>query len=323
MVKLQMSDPAHEEARRKLGAIVFSDHPYQKGDQDFPFPALTLEERLRFELFGYMIVDDLFTEGELGSIEAVAKTAREEILASLGDRPFQRPPPPKKYNDFKEGAIWWGHRTVSESGELYLHRLLIENVLGLDPVFLTVLSKPRLLGIATELLGGTFRAHSLSVRFNRRSDHPDLGWHGGVGRFRDRVAYKNGWFHTPILGMILFLTDIGPEDGGTGFFAGSHHLDLPYDTMKQYMTDCPDSEFFHQVEGRRGSTLFFADGPLMHRTIPIQSDNERLIMLSRLVHSDYEIGQTEPIGSVEHVPSDLMPMFYGRAFMPRYLPAGR
>jgi hypothetical protein len=89
----QMWDPVQEEVRRKLGAIVFSDHPHQMGDQDFPFPALTLEERLRFELFGYTIVDDLFTEGELGSIEAAANTAREEILASLGDRPFQRPPP--------------------------------------------------------------------------------------------------------------------------------------------------------------------------------------------------------------------------------------
>lgn len=322
MVRVQMWDRAHEEARRKLGTIVFSDHPPQQGDPDFPFPALTLEERIRFELFGYTIVEDLFTEQELRSIEAAANRAREEVLSTVGDRPFQRPPPPKKYNDFKAGAIWWGHRTATESGDLYLHRLLIEAVLGLDPIFLSVLTKPRLQGIATELLGGTFRFLSLAVRFNRRSDHPDLGWHGGVSRFKDRVAYKNSWFHTPILGMILFLTDIGPEDGGTGFFAGSHRLDLPYDALKQYITDRPGSEFFHQVVARRGSVLFFADGPLMHRTIPIQSDRERLIMLSRLVHSDYEIGQTQPVGRIDHVPPDLMPLFYGRAFMPRYRPRG-
>ena len=277
---------------------------------------------MRFELFGYTIVEDLFTEQELQSIEAAANRAKEEILATVGARTFKPPPPPKKYDDFKAGAIWRGLRTKTASGELYLHRLLIEQVLGLDPIFLSVLTRPRVLGIATELLGGTFRFLSVAVRFNRRSDHPDLGWHGGVSRFKDRVVCKNGWFHTQILGMILFLTDIGPEDGGTGFFAGSHRLDLPYDALKQYITDHPDSEFFHQVVAKRGSALLFADGPLMHRTIPIQSDKERLIMLSRLVHSDYEAGHTEPVGCVDHVPPDLMPLFYGRAFTPRYRPRG-
>ena len=37
------------------------------------------------------------------------------------------------------------------------------DVLGLDAVFLSVLTRPRLLGLATELLGGTFRFHSLKV----------------------------------------------------------------------------------------------------------------------------------------------------------------
>ena len=82
--------------------------------------------------------------------------------------------------------------------------------------------------------------------------------------------------------MILYLTDVGPGDGGTGIFAGSHRLDLSYDDLKQYITDHPDSEFFHQTTAKRGSALLFADGPLMHRTINIETDKERLIMLSRL-----------------------------------------
>ncbi len=315
-------DPANREVLQKIGAIAFSDTPPEQTDPDYSFPVLTLEERMRFELLGYTIVEDLFDEQELQSIEAAANRAREEILSTVGARPFQRPKPPQKYNDFKEGAIWWGHRTETESGELFLHRLLIEAVLGLDPIFLSVLTKPRVLGVATELLGGTFRFASVAVRFNRRSDHPDLGWHGGVGRFKDRVAHKNGWFHTPILGMILYLTDVGPDDGGTGIFAGSHRLDLSYGDLKQYITDHPDSEFFHQVVAKRGSVLLFADGPLMHRTVPIQSDKERLIMLSRLVHSDYEIGQTGQLGKVDHVPPDLMPFFYGRPFTPRYRARG-
>ena len=122
--------------------------------------------------------------------------------------------------------------------------------------------------------------------------------------------------------MILYLTDVGPQDGGTGIFAGSHRFDLSFDDLRQYITDHPQSPFFHQVVAKRGSTLLFADGPLMHRTIPIQSEAERLIMLSRLVHSDYEFGRTEALGHIDHVPADLMPLFHGRAFTPKYRPRG-
>ncbi|MCZ6633451.1 MAG: phytanoyl-CoA dioxygenase family protein [bacterium] len=302
--------------------FAFSDLPSEQPEPDYPFPALTLEERMRFELFGYTIVEDLFTEQELQSIEAAAKKAKNEILEAAENRTFEIPPPPNKYHPFKEGAIWRGLRTTTESGELYLDRLEIEQVLGLNPIFLSALTKPRVLGIATELLGGTFRFFSVGVRFNRRSNFPMLGWHGGVSRHKDRAVCKNGWLHTQILGMIVYLTDVGPTDGGTGIFAGSHRLDLSYDVLKKYITDHPDSELFHQVVARRGSTLLFADGPLMHRTIPIQSDKERLIMLSRMVHSDYEIGQTEPVGRMDQVSSSLMPLFHGRAFTPKYRPRG-
>ena len=194
--------------------------------------------------------------------------------------------------------------------------------LDLTPIYLSVLTKPRVLGIATELLGGTFRFFSVGVRFNRRSETPVLGWHGGVTRHKDRAVCMNGWFHTQILGIILYLTDVGPGDGGTGIFAGSHRLSLSYDDLKQYITDHPDSEFFHQTTAKRGSVLLFADGPLMHRTINIETDKERLIMISRLVHSDYEFGNTRSVGRTDQVPHDVMPLFYGRAFTPRYRPQG-
>lgn len=298
----------------------FSDVP--QTEFDYPFPALTLEQRMRFELFGYTIVEDLFTEPELQSIVASAHRLKAEILDAAGDNEITPPPPPKKYEDFRDGAIWRANRRRNASGDLHLERLEIENVLGLDPIYLSILTKPRVLGIATELLGGTFRFHQVAVRFNRRSETPVLGWHGGVTRHKDRAVRKNGWFHTQILGLILYLTDVGPGDGGTGIFAGSHRLDLSYNDLKQYITDHPDSEFFHQTTAKRGSALLFADGPLMHRTINIETDRERLIMLSRLVHSDYEFGEMASLGQTDHVPHELMPLFYGRAFMPRYRPRG-
>ena len=299
----------------------FTDVPEK--EYDYPFPVLTLEQRMRFELYGYTVVEDLFTEEELGSIEGVAGQVKEELLEAAGDAPFEPLPPPEKYHPFRDGAKWRGNRTRTAAGGLHLDRLEIESVLGLDPVFLSVLTKPRMLGVATELLGGTFRFHSLAVRFNRRSENPVLGWHGGVSRHKDRAVCANGWFHTQILGLILYLTDVGPDDGGTGIFAGSHRIHLPFDDLKRYITDNPDSEFFHEISARRGSVLLFADGPLMHRTIPIRSDRERLIMLCRMVHSDYEFGNTEWLGRTDDVPHDLMPLFHGRAFTPRYRPRGQ
>ena len=202
----------------------FSDVP--QTEFDYPFPALTLEQRMRFELFGYTIVEDLFTEQELQSLEASASRLKAEILDGVGDVEITPPPPPRKYEDFRDGAIWRANRRRTASGDLHMERLEIENVLGLDPIYLSVLTRPRVLGIATELLGGTFRFHQVAVRFNRRSETPVLGWHGGVTRHKDRAVRKNGWFHTQILGLILYLTDVGPGDGGTGIFAGSHRLDL-------------------------------------------------------------------------------------------------
>ena len=176
---------------------------------------------MRFELFGYTVVEDLFTEEELGSIEGVAGQVKEELLEAAGDAPFEPLPPPEKYHPFRDGAKWRGNRTRTAAGGLHLDRLEIESVLGLDPVFLSVLTKPRMLGVATELLGGTFRFHSLAVRFNRRSENPVLGWHGGVSRHKDRAVCANGWFHTQILGLILYLTDVGPGDGGPGSSRGA------------------------------------------------------------------------------------------------------
>ncbi len=80
---------------QKPGTIVFTDRPPEQPEPEFPFPALTLEERMRFELFGYTIVEGLFTEQELQSIEAAANRAKEEILATVGARTFKPPPPPK------------------------------------------------------------------------------------------------------------------------------------------------------------------------------------------------------------------------------------
>ncbi len=300
--------------------LSFKDVPSMYPEPDYPFPALSLEQRMHFELYGYTILDDLFTPQEMAAIESVSKKEKQGILDATGDACFPKPPPETKYHAHRNGSKWRGVRNEMENGDFYLDRLEIEGTLGLDPIFLSILTKPRLFGIATELLGGTFRFDMLAVRFNQRSTNNVLGWHGGVSRHRDRAVCMNGWFHTQILGLILFLTDVGPEDGGTGIFAGSHKFDIPFDELRTYIENNPQSPFFHQVEAKRGSVLLFADGPLMHRTIPIRSDRERLIMLCRMVHSDYLIGDTDWLGCIDSVPNELIEFFHGRAFKPRYRP---
>ena len=46
-------------------------------------------------------------------------------------------------------------------------------------------------------------------------------------------------------------------------------------------------------------------------------------MLCRMVHSDYEFGNTEWLGRTDDVPHDLMLLFHGRAFTPRYRQRGQ
>ena len=87
----------------------FTDVPEK--EYDYPFPVLTLEQRMRFELYGYTVVEDLFTEEELGSLEGVAGQVKEELLEAAGDAPFEPLPPPEKYHPFRDGAKWRGNRT--------------------------------------------------------------------------------------------------------------------------------------------------------------------------------------------------------------------
>ena len=42
-----------------------------------------------------------------------------------------------------------------------------------------------------------------------------------------------------------------------------------------------------------------------------------------MVHSDYEFGNTEWLGRTDDVPHEVMPLFHGRAFTPRYRPRGQ
>ena len=80
----------------------FTDVPAE--EFDYPFPALTLEQRMRFELYGYTVVEDLFTEEELGAIEAAAGGLKGELLEAAGDATFEPLPPPEKYHPFRDGA---------------------------------------------------------------------------------------------------------------------------------------------------------------------------------------------------------------------------
>ena len=76
---------------------------------------------------------------------------------------------------------------------------------------------------------------------------------------------------------LAYLTDVGPDDGGTCLIPGSHRLTWPREEMVRAAMD--DERLIHQVEAGAGSVLLFGES-LIHSTTAIRSDKERVILVA-------------------------------------------
>jgi ectoine hydroxylase-related dioxygenase (phytanoyl-CoA dioxygenase family) len=76
---------------------------------------------------------------------------------------------------------------------------------------------------------------------------------------------------------LAYLTDVGPDDGGTCVIPGSHKMTWPQKEMIAAAME--DERLIHQVEARAGSVLLFPES-LIHSTTAIRGDRERVILVS-------------------------------------------
>ncbi len=220
----------------------------------------TPAQRLQFDVYGYILLENVLTPDEV--------TRMKDALYRLKAEP-----------DLERHRVYINQRAG--------HIFHVGHVVEYDPALLEYATHPRLLPLVEEAVGGSVRLEETEAIINRRD--PALDAAGWAGRQTLPTGFhtgtRHGWgtyyeknhFHGLFVKTLAYLTDVGPDDGGTAVIPGSHRLSWP----EREIVDAAlsDERLIHQVEARAGSVLLFSEA-LVHSTTAIRSNNERVILVS-------------------------------------------
>ncbi len=222
--------------------------------------ALTPAQRLHLNIYGYVLLEDVLTPAEIEQAKAALyrlKAEPDERLEAL--RVYRR----------RKGQ----------------HHVLLGHLVEYDPALLGYAVHPRLVPLVEEVVGGSVRLEESEAIINRRNpevSRASLARGAGL-QFHDGT--RHGWgtweeqgnFHCLFVKTLAYLTDVGPDDGGTSVIPGSHKLSWP--PQESIAAAQADGQLIHQIEAQAGSVLLFPES-LLHSTTPIQSDTERVILVA-------------------------------------------
>lgn len=228
-----------------------------------PRPSLTSAQRLHFDIYGFVLLDRVLTPDEVTRMKAAVYRVK-----TLSD------------DDLRAHRIYSRRR-----GDWYLHA---GHLLEYDPALLAFATHPKLVPLVEEVVGGTVRIEETEAIINRRDPEADVAAlrRRGVNPTNFHTGTRHGWgtyeeqhnFHALFVKTLAYLTDVGPEDGGTTVIPGSHRLSRPQDEIvAAAMQD--RARLLYQVQAAAGSVLLFAES-LVHCTTQIISDTERVILVT-------------------------------------------
>ncbi|HEY3234167.1 MAG TPA: phytanoyl-CoA dioxygenase family protein [Polyangiaceae bacterium] len=230
---------------------------------DKPFPALTPAERYHFDVFGYVVIENVLSPAEVAQLREVVYRLRDECLAQDC---LKRHGPKVNY-------AW-----IEKYHEK--HDFLL-NIVGADPIISAYMTHPRLVGMAEEIIGAQARIVEGNAHINSRRPGelptPPAAWglHRGIDiPFGTHV--RQGLQHCSFVKTLTTLVDLGPDDGGTVCIPGSHKIDLPADEI--IAAAAKDPRLVHQMVAPAGSTMLFSE-TLIHGTGIVRSSNERCIII--------------------------------------------
>lgn len=221
-----------------------------------PFPALTPAQRLHIEIYGYVIVPDVLNQDEISTLK--------DTLYHIED-------------DFRRTGELPGPNCFNTSTTETFFR--IDNLPHLAPCFFDYITKPFIVGMAEEIIGGPARLQQSDAHIRRHlpEEPTKYGFHRGINPAYDHR--DKGLYHFTFIKALTNLTDLGPDDGGTTVIAGTHKVptDVPQEAIIAAAMDAPS--MIHKVEAPAGSTLLFYES-LIHAAGIIKSDMDRLLILA-------------------------------------------
>jgi hypothetical protein len=220
---------------------------------------LTPAQRLQFDVYGYVLLEDVLSRDEVARMKDALYRLKAE-------------PNPAAH-----------HVYTHRHGE---HHVLFGHLVEYDPALLKYAAHPKLVPLVEEVVGGSVRLEESEAIINRRDPNADLSaWTGRhVVPIGFHTGTRHGWgtymenhhFHCLFVKTLAYLTDVGPDDGGTAVIPGSHRLTWPERQVIEAALS--DERLIYQVQARAGSVLLFPES-LVHSTTAIRSDNERVILV--------------------------------------------
>lgn len=267
-----------------------------------PFPALTSVQRWHLEVHGYAVVEEVVSTAEVDVLRDAIYRLRTEFLAL--DDPWNGQV--RSCYMHGENANWNHHQFT--------------NLVEVDPLFRSIATHPRIVGMAEEVVGRGVRTTETAAAITSRHqdsdyDGPDrVGWH----RHRpEALTYTvNGLFHCEYVKAITYLTDVGPDDGGTVVIPGCHKSDCPEEAIIKAARQ--DPSLVHQVVAPAGSTLLFCE-TLLHAIGDLRSDRERVVVISGYKPWNVRPGTAVDFspGFADEVPEHQQRLIFGSQYDPR------
>ena len=255
--------------------------------------SLTPAQRLHFDIYGFVLLENVLTPDETSRMK--------DALYRMKADP-----------DLKAKRVY-AHR----NGE---HHVLLGNLVEYDPTLLEYAAHPKLVPLVEEVVGGTVRLEETEAIINRRNPDADLkelhkrrynptGFHRGTQHGWGTYIEQNK-FHCIFVKTLAYLTDVGPDDGGTSVVPGSHRLTWPAREMIEAAMS--DDKLVYQVEATAGSVLLFPES-LIHSTTAIRSDKERVILVAGYTPPMVREWPGNEVSSefVETLPEEIRPLISG------------
>lgn len=103
---------------------------------------------------------------------------------------------------------------------------------------------------------------------------------GYQGSTRGAYRYRDGVFRCGQVNILMALTDVGPNDGGTMVIPGSHKSQFPHPRKPDYSSPMDTMEGAIEVQLKKGDALLFVDG-ISHGASSRTNPGERRVVIYR------------------------------------------
>lgn len=285
----------------------------QPDDPKRPFPALTPAQRYHFDVFGYVIIPNLLTPDEVGSMKDALYRLRHDLRAAKSAS-----------SDVAKHRVREARFLVDQPHHVYMGS--IEQV---EPALTHYATHPYVVGACEEIMGGRGHIVETNAHINSKAPTwptaadggPAYSFHRGLSG-AEGFHFKNGLYHANFVKLLTNLTDLGPDDGGTTVIAGSHKVDAGDEAIIKSAYD--DRRLIHKVVAPAGSGLLFTEA-LMHATGQITSDKERMIIIAGyttsyfpfMMNEWYDNTQGWAPGFLENLPPEHRSLFVSNGYIQR------